>query len=260
VEINGAMSTHLRMPFERFFSLCEKHRWTLETDVAWGAIRRDLVSPDELETLRRAALTEGFSPTYAADLLDLYCADPEMGAFLSIQFYEEYKHFHALRRYLRLNGVDISDEDVVARRRTRTKYTSRLVPLVKFGVSEIFTAIFYRNVARTTAEPVLRQLCQFISADEYRHLSFYMSSLEQHVREEGIGAEEIIRVLEQYQHQGLEAVEDWVEFWRSNGRRYTGFEPYVVLQDALSRIAGRRVSLRGLVQRTTDRAHAQTFH
>jgi len=254
------MASQLRMPFERFFSLCEKHRWSLEGDVEWSSIRHDLVSSDELETLRRAALTEGFSPTYAADLLDLYCTDPEMAAFLSVQFYEEYKHFHALRRYLRLNGVEISDEDATARRGTRTKYASRLIPLVKFGVSEIFTAIFYRNLARATGEPVLKQLCQFIAADEYRHLSFYMSYLEYHVREAGITSEDLIRVLQQYQHQGLEAVEDWIEFWQVNGRHYTGLEPYVVLQNALTRIVGTPVSLRGLVQRTSDRVHAQTFH
>jgi hypothetical protein len=254
------MVTHLRMPFDKFFSLCEKHRWTLETDVEWGSIRHELVSAEELETLRRAALTEGFSPTYAADLLDLYCTDPEMGPFLSVQFYEEYKHFHALRRYLRLNGVEISDAEATARRGTRTKYTSKLIPLLKFGVSEIFTAIFYRNLSRATAEPVLKRLCQFISADEYRHLSFYMSYLEHYVREAKINPQDLVRVLQQYQHQGFEAVEDWVEFWKVNGRQYTGLEPYVVLQGALTRIAGAPVSLRGLAQHTSDRAYAQTFH
>ena len=254
------MANELRMPFEKFFSLCEKHRWMFDTDIEWHAVRRDLVSTEELETVRRAALTEGFSPTYAADLLDLYCDDPEMGPFLSIQFYEEYKHFHALRRYLRLNGVEITDAEATAHLSTRTKYASKLVPLVKFGVSEIFTAIFYRNLARSTSEPVLRQLCQFISADEYRHLSFYMSYLEHYVREEGIAPGELVRVLRQYQHQGLEAVDDWVEFWNVNGRQYTGLEPYVVLQSTLSRIVGEPVSLRGLVQQTSDRAIARTFH
>ena len=254
------MVTQLRMPFEKFFSLCEKHRWELERDVAWGSIRPELVSRGQLETLRRAALTEGFSPTYAADLLDLYCDDSEMGPFLSIQFYEEYKHFHALRRYLRLTGLEITDEEAAARRGLRTKYTSRLIPLVKFGVSEIFTAIFYRNFARATAEPVLKQLCEFISADEYRHLTYYMSYLERYVREEGVTADELTRALQEYQHQGLEAVEDWVEFWKDNGRQYTGAEPYLVLQSTLSRIAGAPVSLRGIVQRTSERAQAHTFH
>lgn len=254
------MGAHPRLPFERFFSQCEKHRWKLDQDVAWSSLRRELVSGEELETLRLAALTEGFTPTYIADLLDLYCDDPEMGAFLSIQYYEEYKHFHALRRYLRLNGREITDGELTARRSQRTSYGSKLIPLLKFGLSEIFTAIFYRNLSRSTSEPVLRQLCQFIAADEYRHLNFYTSYLEYYVQQENITADELLGALQHYQHQGLEAVEGWTEFWQNNGRHYTGLEPYVVLQNTLSRIAGRPISLRGIVHRTSDRTLATTFH
>jgi Fatty acid desaturase. len=249
-----------RLPFERFFSQCEKHRWKLDQDVTWSDLRRDLVSGEELQTLRLAALTEGFSPTYVADLLDLYCDDPEMGAFLSIQFYEEYKHFHALRRYLRLNGREITDAELTARRSQRTAYSSKLIPLLKFGLSEIFTAIFYRNLSRSTHEPVLQQLCQFIAADEYRHLNFYMSYLEYYIEQEHVTADELLGALRQYQHQGLEAVEGWTDFWQHNGRQYTGLEPYVVMQNTLSRIAGTPISLRGLAQRTSDRTLATTFH
>lgn len=254
------MIPHLRLNFEKFFSQCEKHRWKFDEDVAWSSIRRDLVSAEELETLRLAALTEGFTPTYIADLLDLYCDDSEMGAFLSIQYYEEYKHFHALRRYLRLNGVEVTDEELVARRSTRTSYSSKLIPLLKFGLSEIFTAVFYRNLSRSTNEPVLAQLCRFIASDEYRHLNFYTSYLEYYVQIKNITADELIEALHDYQHQGLEAVEGWTDFWQNNGRKYTGLEPYVVLQNTLSRITGQRISVREMVRRTTDRTLATTFH
>lgn len=253
------MKARPRLQFEKFFSTCESHRWSFEKDVAWDALRSDLVSTEELETLRMAALTEGFSPTYIADLLALYCDDAEMGAFLSIQFYEEYKHFHALRRYLRLAGREITDDELTARRGQRTTYSSKLIPLLKFGLSEIFTAIFYRNLARATKEPVLRQLCEFIAADEYRHLSYYTSYLEHYVASNQTTTRELIEGLQHYQHQGLEAVEDWTGFWQNNGRRYTGIEPYVVLQKTLSRIAGEPISVRGLVQRTSDRTLATTF-
>ena len=254
------MVARSRLRFEQFFAQCEKHRWKLEEDVDWGSIRRELVTEKELETIRLAALTEGFTPTYIADLLDLYCDDSEMGAFLSIQFYEEYKHFHALRRYLRLNGREITDEELTARRSTRTSYRSKLIPLLKFGLSEIFTAIFYRNLARSTSEPVLRKLCEFIAADEYRHLNFYTSYLENYVRQENVTANELIEALHHYQHQGLEAVEGWIDFWQNNGRIYTGLEPYVMLQNTLSRIAGTPISVRGIVGRTSDRKLAATFH
>ena len=242
------------------FSQCEKHRWKMDEDVAWSSIQHDLVSAEELQTLRLAALTEGFTPTYIADLLDLYCDDAEMGAFLSIQYYEEYKHFHALRRYLRLNGAEITDDELMARRSTRTSYRSKLIPLLKFGLSEIFTAIFYRNLARSTREPVLAQLCRFIAADEYRHLNFYMSYLEYYVQANRVTRDELIEGLQHYQHQGLEAVESWTDFWQTNGRKYTGLEPYVVLQNTLSRIIGEPISVYSVVRHTTERELASTFH
>jgi hypothetical protein len=254
------MGAHSRLSFEVFFSQCEKHRWSFEEDVEWKSIRRELVTDEELETLRIAALTEGFTPTYIADLLELYCDDPEMGAFLSIQYYEEYKHFHALRRYLRLNGREITDKELTARRGVRTSYRSKLIPLLKFGLSEIFTAIFYRNLAKSTKEPVLRQLCELIAADEYRHLKFYTSYLEYYVRENNVTTAELIDALGQYQHQGLEAVEGWTDFWQKNGKNYTGLEAYVMLQKTVSRIAGTPVSVRGIVGRTSDRRLASTFH
>ncbi|MEQ8765986.1 MAG: ferritin-like domain-containing protein [Planctomycetota bacterium] len=248
-----------KFPFEKFFSICERHRWKMDTDVDWDSIQRDLVSPLELETLHQAALVEGFSPTYAADLLDLYCDDPEMGSFLSIQFYEEYKHFHALRRYLRLNGIEISDEEAVRGHENRTKYTQKLIPVIKFGVSEIFTAIFYRNISASTNEPVLKQLAHFISQDEYRHLGFYLSYLDWLVKTEGITVDEVNHALARYQHQGLDAIDTWVDFWNNNGRRYTGVEPYLVLQSNLNRIVGKGTRLRRLARQTSRREMAAKF-
>ncbi len=253
------MVSRARLPFDKFFALCEKHRWKLETDIEWEGIQRDLITPDELETVHQAALVEGFSPTYAADLLDLYCDDPEMGSFLSIQFYEEYKHFHALRRYLRLNGIDISDAEAVQGHENRTKYDKKLIPILKFGVSEIFTAIFYRNISARTREPVLKKLTHLISQDEYRHLGFYLSYLEWLVKSENITVDEVNDALMRYQHQGLDAIGSWVDFWNQNGRKYTGVEPYMVLQSNLNRIVGKGTRLRRLARQTADQRAANKF-
>ncbi|WP_218080243.1 ferritin-like domain-containing protein [Anthocerotibacter panamensis] len=253
------MTTAARLSFNRFFSATERHRWNFERDIDWKGIRTDLLTPEELKTVRYAALVEGFTPTYAADLTDLFCGDAEMAAFLSIQYFEEYKHFHALRRYLELVAEPITDQEILARRSVRTKYTDKLVPILKFGVSEIYTAIFYRNLSQTTQEPVLKRLTHFIAQDEYRHLSFYLSYLEYLVRTEHIPAERITEVLQHYQHQGLEAIEDWVEFWQDTGRRYTRFEPYLVLQRHLSRIIGKSIQPHILAEVTSSRTLAHTF-
>lgn len=254
-----ATAADLRLPFEKFFSVCEKHRWKLEEDVPWADLRRDLVTDEELLTLRRAALVEGYTPGYAADLVPFFVTCLEMSAFLTIQQYEEYKHFHALRRYLRLCGVEIADREVAKPRTRRVEYSSPLTVILKFGVSEIFTAIFYREISRQTREPVLRKLAHFISEDEYRHLSWYTSYFEWYVRAHQVSPQQVTEVLADYQHQGLDAIDDWVDHWNHSGRRYTGREPYVYLAKLLRRTVGRGVDLRALARRTSDRATARTF-
>ncbi|HEX9792563.1 MAG TPA: ferritin-like domain-containing protein [Planctomycetota bacterium] len=252
-------ATSLKLPFEKFFAASERHRWKLEDGIEWGGIRRDLVTDDELMTLRRAALVEGFTPGYAADLVPVFVACPEMSAFFSIQHYEEYKHYHALRRYLTRCGVAIEDAEVCEPRLNRVRYLDPLVAILKFGVSEIFTAIFYREISKQTKEPVLKHLAHLISEDEYRHLSWYNSYLEGYAKVHGVTAEQVTAALGNYQHQGLDAIGDWVEHWNYSGKNYTGREPYLYLAKLLRRIFGRGVDLRSIARQTSVPEAATTF-
>lgn len=231
----------------------------MEKDVDWDGIQRDLVTEQELVTLRRAALVEGFTPGYAADLVPVFVDEPEMSAFFSIQHYEEFKHYHALRRYLKLCGVEIEDQEVCEPRKSRTEYSDPLIVILKFGVSEIFTAIFYREISRQTKEPVLKQLAHFISEDEYRHLSWYTSYLEWYVKKHKVTAEQVTKALGHYQHQGLDAISDWIDHWNYSGQTYTGREPYVYLAKLLRRTVGKGVDLKSLARRTSNQAEASTF-
>ena len=251
---------NLRLSFDKFYALCERQRWKLETDIDWSGIRRDLLADEEIDVLRSSALVESFTPAYGADLLALYSEDVSMSSFLTIQIYEEFKHFHALRRYLKEIGIEVDDSEVVQHRADRVDYSNRLVPILKFGVSEIFTAISYRQLARKTREPVLAHLARLISADEYRHLGWYTSYLEGYINEHGIGPDEINAALEHYQHQGLDAIGDaWIEHWNYMGAHYTGIEPYRHLRRLLRRLVGRGVNLRALAERTSARGTATTF-
>lgn len=255
------MSTavELRLPFEKFFAICEKHRWKMEDDLEWDQIQRDLVTEEELLTLRRACLVEGYTPGYAADLVPIFVDEPEMSAFFSIQHYEEFKHYHALRRYLDLCGIQIDDKEVCEPRAKRTEYPDPLIVILKFGVSEIFTAIFYREIAKQTKEPVLKKLAQFISDDEYRHLSWYTSYLEWYVKKNNITPEHVTDALNHYQHQGLDAIGDWIDHWNYSGKTYTGREPYIYLAKLLRRTVGKGVDLRKLAFNTSNEEAAATF-
>ena len=71
--------------------------------------------------------------------------------------------------------------------------------------------------------------------------------------------DEVNDALSRYQHQGLDAIDTWVDFWRKNGRRYTGVEPYLVLQSNLNRIVGKGTRLRRLARQTSEREIAAKF-
>jgi hypothetical protein len=249
-----------RVNFDRFYATTERVRWSLEQDLDWHAIAPELVTADEVRVLRGSALVESFTPGYGADLLTTFARDVQMSSFLTIQIYEEFKHFHALRRYLRCLGIQVADEEVVRNRAERVHYADQLVPLLKFGISEIFTAIAYRELARRTREPVLARLAKFISDDEYRHLGWYSSYLEAYVTEHGITAAQVEAALAHYQHQGLDAIGgDWVEHWNFVGERYTRLEPYRYLRRMLRSLVGPGVRLHELGLRTADPGSARRF-
>lgn len=251
---------NLRLTFDRFFAITESHRWQLETDLDWHGIRPDLVTADEVRVLRGSALVESFAPGYGADLLITFAEDVAMSSFLTIQLYEEFKHFHALRRYLHHLGIEVADAELSSNRAARVVYSNPLVPLLKFGISEIFTAVAYREIARRSREPVLRKLAGLIASDEYRHLGWYVSYLEGYVQEHRIGVAEINAALENYQHQGLDAIGgEWVDHWNFVGERYTRLEPYRYLKHMLRNLVGHGVRLQNIGKRTADRAAARTF-
>ncbi|MCA8949969.1 MAG: ferritin-like domain-containing protein [Planctomycetes bacterium] len=253
-------TSNLRLSFDRFFAATERHRWELETDIPWAEVRPDLVTQDEVRVLRGSALVESFAPGYGADLLTTFAADVAMSSFLTIQLYEEFKHFHALRRYLHCLGIEVTDAEITQGRAERVAYDDPLVPLLKFGISEVFTAVAYREIARHTREPVLQKLSTCISDDEYRHLGWYVSYLEGYVNEHGIGAAEVNAALEHYQHQGLDAIgSEWVEHWNFVGERYTRLEPYRYLKRMLRGLVGSGVKLQNMGRRTSNFTGAQTF-
>jgi hypothetical protein len=56
---------------------------------------------------------------------------------------------------------------------------------VKFG--EVGTSSYYASIGATAEEPVLREICRNIAADELRHYKLFYSHLRRYLEHEGIG-------------------------------------------------------------------------
>jgi hypothetical protein len=163
--------------YERHAAAADRGSWSVERDVRWRAIdhERARAEPGILAQLRDAALIEAFHPVNLPRLLRLAWDDVDAGAVLSLEMYEGFKHFHALRSYLEAVDYEpaLTDVDII---RTRTAGQAvivapdELVPrLVEFMLSEHLAYYFFRRLAEQTREPVLRELLGWIAADEVRH-------------------------------------------------------------------------------------------
>jgi hypothetical protein len=198
------------MVFEKYFRQAENDRWRLETDIPWADADLDLAAsrPDVLESLRSAALIESYAPMFALKSLHLWWDSIEESAVASIQFYEEYKHYYALKRYLEPLGYTIPEREVVhvRQRNFGVFYEDRTRQLANYMISEHFTAHFYLRMNENVQEPVLKSLLTFLTQDELRHCSVFASLLERRLAAQPGERDKVIDELLHFQHQGVEVV------------------------------------------------------
>jgi hypothetical protein len=149
----------------------------VERDIRWADIDRARAhsQPETLAALRDAAIIESYHPINLARLLRLTADDVDAGVAFSLELYEGFKHFHALRAYLDIVGYEpaITNETLLAARRGAPQDEpdsgELIARLVNFMLSEHLASYFFRRLGERAAEPVLAELLALIAADEVRH-------------------------------------------------------------------------------------------
>jgi hypothetical protein len=165
--------------YARHAAAADRAGWSVERDVRWRDVdaARALAQPELLAAVRDAAIIESFHPVHMGELLDAAWDDVDAGAAFSLELYEGFKHFHALRTYLDVVGYEpaIADADLVAVRRAAraddggAAGRGLVERLVDFMLSEHLAHYFFRRLGEQAAEPVLAELLSLIAADEVRH-------------------------------------------------------------------------------------------
>ena len=163
--------------YARHAAAAELGAWSVEHDVRWDAIdaARAHTRPDLLARLRHAAIAESYHPVAIARLLQLASDDVDAGALLSMELYDGFKHFHALRTYLEVIGYEppITDADILSARRIcdddEPNRGELIARLVSFMLSEHLALYFFRRLGEQAPDPVLAELLLLIAADEARH-------------------------------------------------------------------------------------------
>jgi hypothetical protein len=175
------MNTHPPDTLPRLYARCasaaDRGGWSVERDIHWSTIdrQRAYATPELLAQLRDAALIESFHPVNLGRLLKLTWDDVDASVVFSVELYEGFKHFHALRTYLETIDYTpaITDSELVEIRRqgagTEIPADELIDRLVEFMLSEHLATYFFRRLAEQALEPVLRELLTLIAADEVRH-------------------------------------------------------------------------------------------
>ena len=168
------------------------HRVEIE-DLDFAAARAAGLSPAEVDCLSYFADIESQTAYYFLEVAKLpVVRDPELLTFLTLWNYEEYFHSHAITRLLRECGVEVASATeratkIRAGARWKARFEDlsqglmarfiprRFIALWMFwgALQECLTTQAYEEIARTTANPVLAELCRRIAKQERRHFAYY---------------------------------------------------------------------------------------
>ena len=200
--------------YVRHAAAADRGAWSVERDIAWRAIdrRRAHELPDILAALRDAAIIESYHPVNLARLMRASWDDVDAGVCFSLEAYEGFKHFHALRLYLDAVGYAprITDDELIEARRAAD--ASPLAPedlpeaLVEFMLSEHLAAYFFRRLGEQASEPVLKRLLALIAADEVRHAQSASDLIAKRVQADPGIAGRVLEAAVSFRHYGEHVV------------------------------------------------------
>jgi rubrerythrin len=169
--------------------------WTLDS-IAWQRFEPARVDPATLKVMKAAALVEINGEVYAQYLSNVFRADPEFCFLLQNWARDEFRHGQALRRWAEMADPEY-DFDGVYRRfmagshfeldTTESVFGSRSGELLTRCIVEVGTSSWYSAIADETEEPLLREICRRIAADELRHYKLFYTYLRRYMEAEGLG-------------------------------------------------------------------------
>ncbi len=169
--------------------------WTPE-DIAWHRFEAAKVDPELLRIVKAASLVEQNGGDYADYLCSVFAGDPAFCAVARNWGEEEIQHGQVLGRWASL--ADPAFDHAAASARFTAGFQvdrnagvsvrgSRSGELVARCIVETGTSSYYAALGETTTEPVLREICKRIAADELRHYKLFYTHLRRYLEIERLG-------------------------------------------------------------------------
>jgi rubrerythrin len=171
-----------------------KH-WTLD-DIPWDRFDPARVDPEVVKVVKAASMVEYNSGDYATYLCNVFADDPEFQQAARHWATEEVQHGAALARWAKLADPQFdfeasfkrfTDGFKIAVDSTESIRGSRVGELVSRCIVETGTSSYYSALMDAVDEPVLKEICRNIAADELRHYKLFYDNLRRYLEIEKIG-------------------------------------------------------------------------
>lgn len=177
-------------------------RWTLD-DIAWSRFDRSQVDPELLRIVKTAAVVERNGADYGRYLGNVFADDAEFQKAAAAWAVAEEQHGRALARWA-VTADPTYDADAAFLRFTAlfripvdaslSVRGSRSGELCARCIVETGTSSFYSALRDASTEPVLREICSRIAADEIRHYKLFFGHLERYLAREPLSILARLRV------------------------------------------------------------------
>jgi hypothetical protein len=176
--------------------------WALD-DIAWDRFDRGAVDPEIVRIVKAASLVESNGGTYAHHLCRIFADDPGFQMAARGWGEEEIRHGAALGRWAALAEPGFDFAAAFGRFRAgyrvdfdlaRSRRGSRSGEMVARCMVEVGTSAYYAALRDAVREPVLKQICGNIAADEVRHFKLFFRNLGRCLEDERIGFWRRLRV------------------------------------------------------------------
>jgi len=159
--------------------------WTLET-IAWDRFDASKVDPEILRNIKAAAMVERNGGDYGIYLGRVFVDDPAFVTVVAEWAAEEIQHGIALGRWAEMADPAWNFDAAFTRFRagyrlpleaTASVRGSQAGEMMARCIVETGTSSYYSALKDATEEPVLKQICAKIAADEFRHYKLFYDHL-----------------------------------------------------------------------------------
>jgi len=177
-------------------------QWTLD-DIPWDRFDRSELDPGIVRIVKAASLVEYNGGAYAHHLCRIFHDDSDFQRAARRWGEEEIQHGRALARWAAL--ADPSYDFAAAYDRFQTGYRidfdtdasrrgSRSGEMIARCMVEVGTSSYYSALRDGVREPVLKEICRNIAADEIRHYKLFYKTLTRCLERDRIGLWQRLRI------------------------------------------------------------------